>query len=400
MKTRVLRVWMLVLCLVSTAGLVYGEGATEASAAGGQPTMIRVATSSVGSGTYAKATIFSGVVKDATGVDVRIMPNDTQVGVALTMRAKEMDCGYYTATGMFYLSHGLDVFGAPEWGPQAIRSSLTGMSGTAFAVAARSNITKWEDMKGKRVAVSPGTPLVEDATLAFLAYGGIRKEDVVQTVVTGMGGAYNALIDGSIDGAFMPFEGSSAYTMESSPRGLRWLPMDVNDEAGWKRLQRYLPMYGPFVSKTGAGCSEDKPVVGGGYAIGYFAYRDSSPEIMYLLTKAVYEGYDAYKDVSKDLKYWDQQMLLDNEKQLFALHDGTIRYLKEKGLWTARMERWQAWKVAQEKGRLEAWPKVVALAAEKKIKVGSPQFLETWSTYLRDNQLLSTPGKAPEDWKP
>jgi TRAP transporter TAXI family solute receptor len=273
------------------------------------------------------------------------------------------------------------------------------MSGCGFAVPAKSDIKTWKDMVGKRVAVSPGTPLVEDATLAFLAYGGVTKNDVQQIVVTGMNGAYNSVIDGTIDGAYLPFEGSSAYTMESSPKGLRWLPMDPDDVEGWKRLQVYLPMYAPFISRTGAGCSEENPVVGGGYAMGFFAYRDVSEEIMYLLTKSIYENYDEYKDVSKDLKYWDQALLIDVEKHLFPLHAGAVRYLKEKGLWTPNMDRWQQWREWQEAGRLASWPIVVAQATEKKLKVGSPEFLALWISYIKEKGFYSTPGKAPADWK-
>ena len=400
MKTRGSRVFFLAACLVIVFGISPVLSQTPSQTPLQLPKMVRVATSTVGSGTYAKATIFSGLVKKASGVDVRIMPNDSQIGVALTMRAKEMDCTYYTGTGMFYLAHGLDVFGAPEWGPQPVRASLMGMSGCGFAVPAKSNIKSWEDMKGKRVAISPGTPLVEDATLAFLAYGGVGKADVKQIVVSGMNGAYSGLLDGTVDGAYLPFEGSAAYNMEGSPRGLRWLPMDPGNEEGWKRLQKYLPMYAPFLSKTGAGCSEERPIVGGGYALGYFAYRDASPDIMFILAKSIYEGYDAYKDISKDLKYWDNKMLLDYEAQFLPLHEGTVRYLKGVGKWTPEMERWQAWKISQETGRLEAWPLVVKTATEKKIKIGSPEFMDLWKAYLQDNNLLSTPGKVPAGWKP
>jgi len=359
------------------------------------PTMIRIATSSLGSGTYAKAAIFSDIIKEATKIDVRIMPNDSQVGVALVMRSKEMDCAFYTGTGMFYLAHGLNVFGSADWGPQSIRSTLMGIAGCAFAVPASSDIKEWEDMKGKRVAVSPGTPIVADATFAFLAYGGITPDDVVQTVVSGMGGAYNALIDGITDGAFLPFGGSAAYKMEGSPRGLRWLSMDPNNEEGWKRLQKYLPMYGPFISRIGAGCSEENPIVGGGYILGIFAYNDASSDIIYAASKAIYEGYDAYKDVSKDLKYWDQKMLLDYEKQILPMHDGTVRFLKDIGKWTPGMEKWQAWKVKQENGRLEAWLKIVEMAKDKEIEVGSKEFLTMWGEYLWQNGLVSNPGKVP-----
>jgi TRAP transporter TAXI family solute receptor len=357
--------------------------------------MIKVATSSLGSGTYSKATIFSGVVKKSTGVNVRVMPNDSQVGVGLTMRAKEMDCAYYTGTGMFYLAHGLEVFSAPEWGPQPIRSTLMGMAGCAFGVSASSDIKTWKDMKGKRVAVSPGTPIVADATFAFLAYGGITPKDVKQVVVSGMGGAYNALLDGTTDGAFLPFEGSASYKMEGSPKGLRWLPMELDNKEGWKRLQKYLPMYGPFVGKSGAGISEKKPVIGGGYILGFFAYDNADIDVIYLISKAVYNGYEMYKAVSDDLKYWDRGLLLNYEKQILPFHDGTIKFLKEIGKWTPQMEKWQAYKLEQEKKRKLAWSNVVKDAKAKKIKIGSKGFKAMWLNYLWSNNLLSTPGAVP-----
>ncbi len=381
--------------LILVVGCALLLNISTALAANTKIKMIRVATSSLGSGTYAKATIFSGVIKKSTGVNVRVMPNDSQVGVGLTMRAKEMDCTYYSGTGMFYLAHGLEVFSAPEWGPQPIRSTLMGMAGCGFGVSASSDIKTWKDMKGKRVAVAPGTPIVADATFAFLAYGGITPKEVKNVVVSGMGGAFNALLDGVTDGAFLPFEGSASYKMEGSPKGLRWLPMKVDDREGWKRLQKYLPMYGSFIGKSGAGISKDKPVVGGGYILGFFAYDNADIDIIYMISKAVYNGYDMYKTVSADLKYWDHDLLLNYEKQILPYHDGTIRFLKEIGKWTPDMEKWQAYKLEQEKKRKLAWADVVKDAKKKKIKTGSKKFKAMWLDYLWSNNLVSTPGAVP-----
>ena len=249
-------------------------------------------------------------------------------------------------------------------------------------------------MKGKKVAETPGTPLTTKATLCFLAFGDITADDVQKVIVSGTSGAYDALIDGTIDGAYMPFEGASSYTLESSPRGLRWLEMNPDDKEGWERLQKLMP-YGPYLSRTGAGCSEENPINGAGYNMGFFLFKDVNPDIAYIISKAVFEGYDYYKDMSKDLVYWDQEMLLNYEKQIFPMHDGTIKYLKEIGKWTPDMEHWQAWKVKQEEGRLNAWPKMLEIAKEKNVKVGSEEFLVMWEEYLWQNDLMSTPSKAP-----
>jgi len=388
MKKRLLCLLVvLVLCLVISLVAL----ATEL------PSQIGIAAETVGSGTYSKAMVFASVIKDATKMSVRLMPNDTQMGVAQAMRSQQMVAAYYTGTGMFYIAHGLDVFGSSEWGPQPVRSTLMGMNGCSFAVADNSDIKEWADMKGKRVAVSPGTPIVADANFAFLAYGSINPDEVVQIVVTGMGGAFEALLNGTVDGQFLPFVGAAATEMEGSPRGIRWLLMDPDNKDGWERLQKYLPMYGPFLSKIGAGCTEEKPVWGGGYLVGLYAYKNENPDIIYAISKAIFEGYDSYKDVTADLKYWDQEMFLNNEKQILPMHDGTVSFFKDIGKWTPEMERWQIWKIKQEEGRLEAWPKVVEMAKDKNIKVGSEEFLVMWKEYLWDNGLVSTPGKAPLD---
>jgi hypothetical protein len=63
------------------------------------------------------------------------------------------------------------------------------------------------------------------------------------------------------------------------------------------------------------------------------------------------------------------------------------------------MERWQQWREWQEAGRIESWPIVKAQAVEKKLKIGSPEFLEMWISYLKQKGFYSTPGKVPNDWK-
>ncbi|MDD3657144.1 MAG: TAXI family TRAP transporter solute-binding subunit [Atribacterota bacterium] len=360
------------------------------------PPRIGIAAESVGSGTYSKAMVFANIIKESSGMDVRLMPNDTTMGVALAMRSEEIACAWYTGSGLFYLAHGLDVFGVPEWGPQPVRSGLLGMNGAGFAVAAASDIYEWIDMKGKRIAISPGTPFVAGANHAFLAYGGLKPEDVVEVVVTGMGGAYDAALEGSVDGQFFPFEGAVAYELEASPRGIRWIQSPPDNKEGWARLQRIMPMYGPFLSRTGAGCSEEKPVWGLGYLVGTFAFKDDNPDIIYAINKAIYEGYDDYKDVTEDLKYWDHEMLLNYENNIYPWHEGTVQFLKDVGEWTLEMEKWQAWKVSQENGRIKAWPKVLEMVKEKNIKVGSEEFLNMWKEYLWQNDLMSIPGSLPQ----
>ena len=58
-------------------------------------------------------------------------------------------------------------------------------------------------------------------------------------------------------------------------------------------------------------------------------------------------------------------------------HDGAIRYLKEKGIWTDEYQAWNDARTARLNALLEAWPKAVAEGEGK----SDEEFAQIWEKH-------------------
>ena len=89
-----------------------------------------------------------------------------------------------------------------------------------------------------------------------------------------------------------------AKELQTSPRGIFWPPLPPDDKAGWERVRKIGPYFTEYNATCGAGeFSKDKPVQMGTYPYPIYTVYASQPEAdVYMLTKALIEGYDGYKD--------------------------------------------------------------------------------------------------------
>jgi len=71
------------------------------------------------------------------------------------------------------------------------------------------------------------------------------------------------------------------------------------------------------------------------------AHDKVDPELAYLMTKGIWEGYDIYKDMHPYCKYATQEEMLNYKASFDPYHEGTIKFLKEIGVWTPEHERYQ-----------------------------------------------------------
>ena len=79
-----------------------------------------------------------------------------------------------------------------------------------------------------------------------------------------------------------------------------------------------------------------------------------------------------------------------------AFHDGAIRYLKEKGLWTSEADAWQAKIVKRHKALQAAWAQMMAKdpAAQDRSSCGPAQDLGTASRRGAEVALVRRSGRV------
>jgi uncharacterized protein len=172
--------------------------------------------------------------------------------------------------------------------------------------------------------------------------------------------------------------------MDESPSGLKFIPLPVNDKPAWKRLQRIYPALLPYTVPKNVGVKSSWGVEMLGFPRGNFVYADQKDVIPYAVAKVCAEGYEAYKDKHKELKYWTKEAALDCIKVPTPYHSGSIKYFKEKGWWTPDHEKWQKDQIRLENMRLAAWPKALAEAKAKgmKTEIDNKKWQALWKSYL------------------
>src|SRR5207244_6140199 len=140
-----------------------------------------------------------------------------------------------------------------------------------------------------------------------------------------------------VDAAFGTTITGPAKEAETSPRGLVWPPLPKSDTAGWERMKKIGPYFFRQAATCGAGISPHKPIVLSNcpYPI-YVAYTSPPQDQIYSITKAMIDGYDAYKDsapgagglaAARQTRNW-----------VVPVHPGAVKALKEAGQWSTEQE--------------------------------------------------------------
>lgn len=320
------------------------------------PKIITITSYPIGALGNILATAFSNAIEKRTGIKARPTPADTDVGRVLPLKKGEAEVAILTAASLYFVSNGLGEFAAKNWGPQSIRLVFAGnVIHHGMAVRADSGIKSWADLKGKRVAYPPA--LFSLTVPALLAYGNLSKEDVILVRAAGYVAGIKMVMEKAAEACHACPVTPIMKEWEAAPYGLRYLPMDAKDKEAWERMKKFAPfMACPIWANYGA-LGE-----GGHKWLAYYPYSlisyDSLDEmVVYTIVKALVEGRDLYKEVSKPSSAeWTLENTMDLNKSVYIpFHSGLIKYAKEQGKWTPAHEAWQNKALEEERKRIKEW---------------------------------------------
>lgn len=278
------------------------------------------------------------MMKDKYGTDLRVLPAGNDVARLAPLRAKRATVSAM-GSGTYFAQEGVFEFGAKEWGPQPLQLLLSSVDCNAgsLGVAADVGVTEIKQLRGKRVGFVVGSPALNQNSLAILAFGDLRQGDVKIVEFASYGAMWKGLVNNDTDAAFGTTITGPAKEAETSPRGLVWPPLPAKDTAGWERVKKVGLFFFPQVATCGAGISPEKPIELGNYPYPIFVSYASQPQDqIYSITKAMIDGYDAYKDsapgagglaANRQTKNW-----------VVPVHPGAVKALKEAGQWTAEQD--------------------------------------------------------------
>lgn len=320
--------------LVPVAGAFAAAAmASSATAADMPKSMTWTAYGTTSSG-YAQVVAIGNMLKNRYGVSVRPLPgkNDvSRMGPLKSGRAQFCACGI----AAYYGQEGVFLFAKKNWGPQPLRILMNsvGTFGLMVAVAGDVKANSWAEMKGKRVVMVRGAPALNNNALSFLAFGGLSWKDVKQVPVSGFAAGFNAIINGQADAAFTSTVSPVTKKLAASPRGLKWLPLNPNDNEGWARLNKVAPYTLKARVNIGTNIARDKPMDGANYPYPILVTNATTKAgTVQAIVNAMIKHFDDYKKGAPGASGW----ALSNQKFQWVIpyHDGAIAAFKAAGKWT------------------------------------------------------------------
>lgn len=292
-----------------------------------------------GTSGFNQAVAFGQAVKNKYGYDVRVLPGSNDISRMTPLKTGRAQVSAM-GIGSYFAQEGMDVFAAKEWGPQKIRLLVTAVAANAISlgVAGDIGVKEYKDLKGKRVGWVVGSAALNTNAEAILAFAGLTWNDVQKVEFSGYGQMWKGMVNNQVDAAIASTISGPTKELEASPRGIVWPPTPHADKAGWERLRKVAPYYQPHMATAGSGgISKENPYEGPNYPYPIMiAYDRQSEDFVYNTEKAIDLLYDDYKDGAPGSDGW----ALSKQDYFWVLpyHAGAVKYLKEKGVWTAKMD--------------------------------------------------------------
>ncbi|MGE0626586.1 MAG: TAXI family TRAP transporter solute-binding subunit [Hyphomicrobiaceae bacterium] len=311
--------------------------AAAAEPASAQQTALRIGTSSVGSVFYAVAVGITRLLQEHEKISATVEPVGGSVANVFALGADKIEIAItnstaavdgYTGGGRFKgkkVNLGLIAVGAPS-----LRQ---------FVVRVGSGIEKPEDLKGKTmVGKRPALPELEQLTMALFKVYNIPPSSVKVVATTETNQVVEALKAGTIDAAMMPGSAGAAY-LKQLTRDKKITFLDLTDD----KANAMLPLVHKAIvmTKLPANSYDGQTKAVNVFDTSTYLVADGrvSEENVYRVMRAIYDHFDEFRTFHSSVKDWVLARSLADPKVPF--HPGAVKYLKEKGKWTAELQRKQ-----------------------------------------------------------
>lgn len=366
----------LILSLFSTCP-VFSPLPSMAAEQSGIPNMIGIGTLRVGGAGHLMASTLGEVFQKKQGLKARVVPVDSDFARVALLRSGEIQFEVNAGSQMYPIQLGLADYCKLDWGPQPLQMAWLGPAYLAvITTKTNKDINTLADIKGKRVAWMPlrSSQILHEA---FLAFAGLRKEDIKAIPVDGYVGQFMALMAGKVDVVLTTNPVTSKLVeVDARPAGMKWLPLPRENKEGWKRLREIAPWGVPSTITVGVGISKEKPVEGYDHFYGFAVYENTSPDLVYLLTKTIAENLEELHRTSQAWKVYTMEKALETEMYPHVYHRGAVKYFKEKGLWKDAHEKKNQMLLGQQEKLIAAWKPLLAKAQSEKWAL--EQLRERW----------------------
>jgi TRAP transporter TAXI family solute receptor len=328
--------------VIKLAAIALAATAVTTSAALAQaklPPTVTMTAYDTGTSGFNIAVAIGKMLKDKYGSDVRVLPAGNDVARLQPLRVGRAAISAMGA-GVYFAQEGVFEFATREWGPQPVQITLSSVdcNGLSLAVAGDTGVKSIADVKGKRVGFVVGSPALNQNAMAMLAFANLTTKDVKVVEFASNNAMWKGAVNNDVDAMFGSTIAGPAKELETSPRGIVWPPLPHSDKAGWERVRKVGPFFTEHYATCGAGgITKDKKIEMGAYPYPIFTvYASQSENDAYMLTKALIEGYDAYKDNAPGAS--GLAVKTQTKNWAVPVHKGAVKALKEAGAWSDDQE--------------------------------------------------------------
>jgi TRAP transporter TAXI family solute receptor len=287
-----------------------------------------VGTSSSGGSVYAIGAGLSNLLTDGIdNLDMRAIATGGAVDNVGLMGRKEVQFAC-NASNTNFLAFGGQLSGMDE------QTNLRGIlslypSVFHFIVGKKSGITDFDKLGGRKGAVgapASATDLYCTDVLNYYGYDYKDRKDV-EAVYANTTDATGLFKDGHIDWALFPLGVPGSAVLDLSLTGnVDMLPIAGADRDGM--LEKY-PYYVPYTIPGGTYSGFDNDIDTIGCVITFVADESVDEEVVYQVTKYIWENIDSVKNIAKGLDWMNKDTAMQGLG--VPLHPGAERYYKEVG---------------------------------------------------------------------
>jgi uncharacterized protein len=361
---------------------------------------LTIQTSAIGSSAYRTAIAWAPVLEQTTGMKVRVMPEgNTPLRSRLLKQGRaDLDMETMGEVGGFAMT-GLGGYPTREGGPFQIRAVWLGQSMSfGFMVRGDSEIKTVYDIKpGHRIAYFTPSGSACACTDGLLAWAKVDKKDIKVVPVASWPAEQKTVMEGQADVSFAVPTTPTAVEVAAGPRGVRWLPLPYDkDPEGLKRHLSINPTATFGINRWGVKESLNIPMfVFPNYL---WARKELDTELAYHLAKWFHKNFDVYKVKDKNCELMSIDLFRESLESVFLpVHEGTIKYLKEIGKWSAKDDRRQKYNLDLLTRYVTAYKTAIAEADKKNIKIDptNKEWLELWNSVKKDIPEIKSMLKIP-----
>ena len=330
------------------------------------PRYFNIVTPNVGTANHSLSVAWASEFSAQTSSRSRVMPAPNGYSRVTWLNTGEGRLAMFQASDYFDHMDGVDGFATPTAGPVDTRLINVNMiTPWGYMVRGDSDIQDIHDIgPGTRIAYAASSSFLLTGVDALLAYLDLDPSEV-ELVEVGNYGANTAIVaEGRADVAFTSPHSGPSYEAAAGPHGIRWLALPER-AADPEAFDRYRALHPGYVAReTQSGVPSARGVMMDHAFQANHVLATEDPEFVYQLVKWMDEQYDSYKD---DFTY-AYMMSIDSLVQFLELgalqpvHEGAIRYLREKGLWTEAFQHRQDQLVAMAQQRQALYKETMAEA--------------------------------------